>query len=349
MGYQFYAPRITAPLLHLGASNDFHGQMDATYATGARVKKTVSQRFVFAPHFNHRFNKEQQVARILWLDQHLKGGLKLPATPVSELELKSVPVLRVTPAKGLSVKRVEINYSVDPDARSRFWRDAGAKQNGNTWSAKLPVMDLKRPLFAFANVYYRLPKPTALPRNSTADEVCISSLFHEAKPKQLKAAGVKASGQREMVIDDFARGFHDWFTINGNHRPLWQHWTRKVTDPKWRGPKGAMLALTIQSDKPNVLAFVLKENTWRSYRGKQRVYVAEGRLKGGAVETVMLGLSDFKCTTDGAPPKNWAEMDQLGICAKYEVRRPRQMVLAAEPWRGEQPVFKRLEWRVSAD
>jgi hypothetical protein len=38
MGYQFYAPRITAPLLHLGASNDFHGQMDAT---GAQVKKTL--------------------------------------------------------------------------------------------------------------------------------------------------------------------------------------------------------------------------------------------------------------------------------------------------------------------
>ena len=60
MGYQFYAPRITAPLLHLGASNDFHGQMDATYATGARVSKKVPQRFVFAPHFNHRFNAEQQ-------------------------------------------------------------------------------------------------------------------------------------------------------------------------------------------------------------------------------------------------------------------------------------------------
>ena len=107
--------------------------------------------------------------------------------------------------------------------------------------------------------------------------------------------------------------------------------------------------LTIQSEKPNVLAFVLKENAWRSYRGKERVYVAEAQLKGGAVETVTLGLSDFKCTTDGAPPKNWAEMDQLGICAKYEVRRAKRRVLAAEPWRGEQPVFKRLEWRVSAD
>jgi hypothetical protein len=323
--------------------------MDATYATGARVKASVPQRFVFAPHFNHRFGQEQQVARLLWLDQHLKGGLKLPATPTSELDLKQVPVLRVTPTEGLPIKRVDIFYSVDADPRARFWRDAGAEQNGKIWSAKLPMMDLKQPLFAFANVFYQLPKPAALPRNQTVDEVCISSLFHEAKPKALKAAGAKISGKRELVIDDFTRGFHDWFTINGNNRPLWQHWTRKVTDPKWRGPDGAVLALTIQSQKPNVLAFVLKENAWRGYRGKERVYVAEARLKGGAVETVRLGLSDFKSPTDGASPKSWAEMDQLGICAKYEVRRPKRRVLAAEPWRGEQPVFKRLEWWVSAD
>ena len=143
-------------------------------------------------------------------------------------------------------------------------------------------MDLKRPLFAFANVYYQLPKPAALPRNATSDEVCISSLFHEAKPAALKAAGVKAAGEPERVIDDFKRGFHDWFTINGNHRPLWQHWTRKVTDPKWRGPDGARLALTLRSEKPNVLAFVLKENAWRNYRGKRREYVAEARVKGGS-------------------------------------------------------------------
>ena len=120
MGYQFYAPHIKAPLLHLGASNDFHGQMDATYATGARVPKGVPQRFVFAPHFNHRFNPAQQVARILWLDQHLKGGVKLPATPKSEFGLVKTAVLYVTPSRELPVKRVEIYYSVDPDPRSRF-------------------------------------------------------------------------------------------------------------------------------------------------------------------------------------------------------------------------------------
>jgi len=347
MGYQFYAPRITAPLLHLGASNDFHGQMDATYATGARVSKKVSQRFVFAPHFNHRFYPEQQVSRILWLDQHLKGGVKLPETPVSELKLKPIPVLHVTPSKGLPVNRVDIYYSVDPDSRSRFWRGAEAKQDGRSWEAQLPVMDLKRPLFAFANIYYQLPKPAALPRNQQVEEVCISSLLHEAKPGALEEAGVKISGRTEWLIDDFERGFHDWYTLGGNHRPLWQHWTRKVTDSKWRGPKGAKLALTIQSEQPNVLGIVLHENTWRNYRGKKRTYVAEIKLKGGKAEIVSLALTDFKNVTDGEPLKNWEQLDELGLVAKTTLRGAKPVEVAAEPWQGPRPVFKRLEWVLS--
>ncbi len=344
MGYQFYAPRITAPLLHLGASNDFHGQMDATYATGARVKKTVPQRFVFAPHFNHRFNPEQQVARVLWLDQHLRGGLKLPETPVSELKLGPTPSLRVVPAPGLPVARVEIYYAVDPDPRSRFWRSTSVRRDGAAWIGALPVMDTKRPLFAFANVLYRLPRPAALPRNQQVNEVCLSTLFHEAKPAALQAADVKPAGKPDALIENFKNGFRDWYTINGNHRTLWQHWTRKVTDPKWRGSAGARLALTIHSEQPNVIGFVLKENTWRGYRGKPRVYTAEARLKGRAPETVTLALKDFRCTTDGAPPASWAELDELGLVARHTVRGPKPQVLAAEDWRGAQPVFKRLEW-----
>jgi len=346
MGYQFYAPRITAPLLHLGASNDFHGQMDATYATGAKVKQSVPQRFVFAPHFNHRFYPEQQVSRILWLDQHLKGGVRLPETPVSELKLKPIPMLRVTPSKGLPVNRVDIYYSVDPDSRSRFWRDAEAKRDGRSWEAQLPVMDLKRPLFVFANIYYQLPTPAVLPRNQQVGEVCVSSLLHEAKPAALESAGVETFGRTERVIDDFKRGFHDWYTINGTHRPLWQHWTRKVTDPKWRGPKGAKLALTIQSEQLNVLGIVLHENTWRHYRGKKRSYVAEAKLKGGQTETVALDLSDFKNVTDGVPLKSWDELDELGLVARTTIRGAKPIEVAAEPWQGPKPVFKRLEWQL---
>ena len=344
MGYQFYAPHIKAPLLHLGASNDFHGQMDATYATGARVPKGVPQRFVFAPHFNHRFNPAQQVARILWLDQHLKGGVKLPATPKSEFGLGKTAVLYVTPSRELPVKRVEIYYSIDPDPRSRFWRSAGALNLGGHWQAGLELEDLNRPLFAFANVIYELPKAVTLPHRGDVKEVCISSLFHELKPEELKKTRVQRSGGPKLVIDNFQSGFRDWYTINGNHRPLWRHWTRKVTDPKWRGPKDAKLALTIQSEQPNVLGIVLHENTWRHYRGKKRTYVAEVNLKGSKAETVTVDLSDFKNVTDGEPLKSWGELDELGLVAKATIRGAKPVEVAADPWQGPQPVFKRLEW-----
>ena len=328
----------------LGASNDFHGQMDATYATGARVPKEVPQRFVFAPHFNHRFNPAEQVARILWLDQHLKGGVKLPDTPQSEFGFGKTAVLYVDPAKGLPVKRVEIYYSVDPDPRSRFWRSAGVLNLGGHWQAELELETLARPLFAFANVYYALPKPVALPHHGEVTEVCISSQLHVLKSKALKATRVRPMGGPEFVIDDFKNGFRDWYTLNGNHRPLWQHWTRKVTDPKWRGPQGAKLALTIQSEQPNVLGVVLHENTWRQYRGKKRTYVAEMKLKGGKPETVSLALTDFKNVTDGEPLKNWEQLDELGLVAKATLRGPKPVEVAADPWQGPRPVFKRLEW-----
>ena len=348
MGYQFYAPHIKAPLLHLGASNDFHGQMDATYATGARVPKGVPQRFVFAPHFNHRFNPAQQVARILWLDQHLKGGMKLPVTPKSEFGLGKTAVLYVTPSRELPVKRVEIYYSVDPDPRSRFWRSAGTLNLGGHWQAGLELEDLNRPVFAFANVIYELPKPVTLPHRGDVKEVCVSSLFHELKTEELKKTRVQRSGGPELVIDNFQNGFRDWYTINGNHRPLWQHWTRKVTDPKWRGPKGAKLALTIQSEQPNVLGLVLHENTWRHYRGKKQTYVAEVNLKGGQMVTVTVDLSDFKNVADGEPLKSWAELDELGLVAKATIRGPKPVEVAADPWQGPRPVFKRLEWVLQA-
>ena len=106
----------------------------------------------------------------------------------------------------------------------------------------------------------------------------------------------------------------------------------------------AKLALTIQSEQPNVLGVVLHENTWRQYRGKKRTYVAEMKLKGGKAETVSLALTDFKNVTDGEPLKNWEQLDELGLVAKATLRGPKPIELAADPWQGPRPMFKRLEW-----
>lgn len=130
IGFESYAPHIKAPLLWLGATNDFHGIMDDTYRTGDLIPhKNV--RYSFTPHMNHRFTPEFAVTRPLWFDQYLKESFTFPATPDSKLVLTTeehVSELQVSPDSVQAVADVHIYYSVDTDPRARFWRSANAER-----------------------------------------------------------------------------------------------------------------------------------------------------------------------------------------------------------------------------
>ena len=152
IGFQSYASRIRAPLLWLGSTNDFHGIMDDTYRTGVLIPH-ADVRYSFAPHLNHRFTPGFAVTRPLWLDQHLRGTFTFPRMPASRLVLDRIPRFVVTPSSSFPIDKVEIMYSVDPDPRARFWRTAKTSQEGESWTAELPILSLGQPLFAFANIY----------------------------------------------------------------------------------------------------------------------------------------------------------------------------------------------------
>jgi len=140
------------------------------------------------------------------------------------------------------------------------------------------------------------------------------------------------------------RGLRDWFQHNaGNHAHL-QTWTRKLTDPLWRGPSGAKLKLTYKLARPNPLAFVIHENEWRNYRGPRRTFVCERDLPGAdAEQTVTLTPADFT-SADGAL-KSWADVDQFGICAYNPERPQRGPRPARQPaWNGPGLNLVRLEW-----
>lgn len=347
LSFESYAPLIRCPVLHRSATNDFHGWMDDVYRTNALIPGQPT-RYSWAPHFNHRLTPEVAVAMPLWFDQFLKGGPALPETPRTELALKTadgVPTLSVTPAKqAWPAARCDIYYSVDPDPRARFWRSADVTRDGDAFLAKLPLHTLDTPLFAFANVHFTLPEPVPmklLPGNGEfVREVCLSSQFHHVTAPALRAAGVSATLRPGPLVDDFSRGLRDWFQHNaGNHAHL-QTWTRKLTDPLWRGPAGAKLKLTYQLARPNPLAFVIQENEWRNYRGPRRTFVCERDLPGAdAEQSVTLALADF--TSADGPLKSWSDVDQFGICAYFTERgKP-----ARPPaWNGPGLNMVRLEW-----
>ena len=350
LSFESYSPLIRCPVLHRSGTNDFHGWMDDVYRTNSLIPDQPV-RYSWSPHFNHRLRPEVAITMPLWFDHYLKGGPALPETPATQLNLQTadhVATFRVEPdAKRLPVARCEIYYSVDPDPRARFWRSADVARDGDAIVAKLPLHTLDLPLFAFANVYHKLPKPESLAplpgQSEPIEEVCLSSEFHTVTPAELQNRGVVASLQPGRLIDDFApaRGMRDWYSFNSNHPSLIQHWTRKVTDPAFRGRDGETLKLTLKMPQMNMLSFVIYENEWRSYRGPRKTYVCEREISGSdAEQSIVLNLADF--VSDDGELKSWDGVDQFGICAHFVERggaRTRRAV-----WNGPTPTFLRLEW-----
>jgi dipeptidyl aminopeptidase/acylaminoacyl peptidase len=355
ISFESYAPLIRCPVLHRSATNDFHGWMDDVYRTNALIP-SQPRRYSFAPHFNHRLTPEVAVTMPLWLDHVLKGGPALPETPAATLDLQAaggVPKLTVKPDGRWPVARCEIFYAVDPDPRARFWRSADVVREGEVFSAVLPLEGTSRPLFAFANVHHTLPEPLSmkvLPGNGDlVREVCLSSEIRSATPAELDAAGVRGqpvavrSGDRDgdVLIDDFAHGWRDWYRLNVGNPVHWQHWTRKITDPAWRGPDGAALAITLTVPKTNRMTFVVIENEWRGERGRRRTFLCTRELRGSAEpQTILLSTSDFVPTDDKGPLTSWAELDLLGLCGFHADEKPAR----SPAWDGPVPEFARVEW-----
>lgn len=343
IGFESYAPHIKAPLIWLGATNDFHGIMDDTYRTGGLIPHK-KLRYAFTPHMNHRFTPEFAVARPLWIDQYLKGSFKFPKTPESKLVLTAedgIPVLQVAPDPALSIERVQLLYSVDPDPQARFWRTAEATNVGNLWTAKLPILSVDQPLFAFANVYYKISKSASAPQAEPTDTLAISSVLHTTSPDDLRRAGVKATDARSSLIDDFSNVWQDWYTLSVNNPHHWEYSTRKLNDHKWQGQSDQKLSLEVQVGNENELVIVLTENFFRSYRGKSQEFLAVVKLSSGQPNTVSLSPDDFTTTT-GEKLSSWENVDLLSLRAYFEKDGK---LLGSKSWRGPQPEFKKLWWQ----
>lgn len=346
LSFESYAPRIRCPLLHRSATNDFHGWMDDVYRTNALIQDQPT-RYSWVPHMNHQLRPEVAVTMPLWFDHLLKNGPALPETPESILTLSPEPRLRVTPdTQTLPVARCEIYYSIDPDPRARFWRSATVVREGDSFVGTLPLHSTDLPLHAFANVYHTLPEPVslaALPGNAKpVTEVCLSSLLHTRSAAAVKEATPSLTATSSALIDDFAHGLRDWYGLNAGNPTHQQLWTRKITDPLWRGPANAKLTITLRMPQTNRMSVVLQENEWRDYRGPRRTFVCNREIPGAETpQTLSLELKDFTSTdTSGDSPASWSEIDLLGLCATFG-----DTASEARRWNGPAPEFQRVEWK----
>jgi hypothetical protein len=348
-----YLPRIRCPILWLSPTNDFHAHID-NMAWNWRALPDDQLRLSISPHFNHRHTEEHQITQLLWFEEHLKGVFKMPHTPQCKLVLNTkdgVPLVTVVPDESQHVKQVAVYYSLDSHALTRFWRDAKALKVGSQWQANCPVMSIDQPIFVYADVTYEMPASYREPRSDykLPESYHLSSRVLSAAGSELKASGVIATDKPDRLIDDGSRGWHDWYQINWGHPPLWNAYTRKLKDAKWRGPNGAKLVFEIRSHSDNSLVVSLLCNTWGAMvPGKPAVeYSVLKSLKGSPEwQTVTVSLAELTAIDPKVtqPLTDWQTVCELSISPSGQVVQDGHPVkVNAKAWQGPREI-RNLRW-----
>lgn len=345
---QSHWPHIKAPVLFLQGANDFNAPMELVVQGLSLLPADTPRMLAIAPHLNHRFTTETAAARFLWMEAWLKGTFKFPGRSASRLELNpgdGVPRFHVSvdDSAGLPLERVEIYYGYARDPRIRFWRSATVRCDAEgQYSGACPIFDVDEPLFAFANLTYRIPK--ALPARPGAAEtrlLTVTSEYQIARPAALKGAGARATEQRRRDLDDFAEGWRDWYRLNADNPEHWFYATRKVVDPSWMGPERGLLEINLATTEPgNRLAVGVEVNTWQGYTGRPRdTYHAIVDLPVAGRQSIALSAAQFR-NQKGQPMSDWDEATELTFTPANRVGGP----ATTDPWRGKPLELNRLRW-----
>ncbi len=316
-----YLPRISCPILWLSPSNDFHAQLNHFAWTWRDVPDQLL-RLSMAPHLNHRHTDDHQLTQHLFFEQFLKQAFVNPTTPrlaLSRSPASGAPLLTVDADASQAITAVQVYYSSDPHSLTRFWRSAPTQGKGAQRTAECPIISTSQPLFAYANVSYETPARyrgiSQAPGSGNSAIFTYSSRVLVLSPQQLAAAGVQATDvAHERMIDDGLRGWQDWYRLNWGHPPLWTAVTRKVTDPKWRGPDGGALAVDVDPSKDCSLVVTFFANEWGAFPGGSGTYYSLHQLKGSPDwQTVRVSLADLHPSDErnGEALSSWQTLTQL--------------------------------------
>ncbi|MDA0350527.1 MAG: hypothetical protein O3C20_24380, partial [Verrucomicrobia bacterium] len=345
---QSYWPYIKAPILFLGATDDFNSPTELVVKGMSLLPARTQRMLVLAPHLNHRFTTETDAARFLWMIAHLKGDFIFPQQSKSTLRLDTrnhVPVFTVDVdvSSGHPIEKVEIYYGYARDPRIRFWRSAEVRREGLVYSAACPVFDVNEPLFAFANITYKLDRILPeRPGRPPSDLMTVSSEYQAVYPDALQAAGIKATEKPQRLIDDFSHGMRDWYLLSQDNPGHWYYGTRKLLDPSFMGPKGGKLALDIRtSAEKNTLAIGIDVNRWEGYTGRKTdSYLAFVKLPAEGLHSIQLSAGDFK-NEKGQALQDWDEITELFLTPSNRVKGPQA---TTHDWQGDPPELRKLCW-----
>jgi hypothetical protein len=347
-----YIARLSVPTLWFSPTNDFHAHMD-NMAWNWRDVPDVLLRLSMSPHFNHRHDHASALTQHLWFETYLKGKTGLiPATPKIALELRRTPKIIVTPDPALPCQTVRIYYSQDVHELTRFWRSAEVRQENGRWIAEALLTDHRQPLFAYASAVYATPeayrKIANPPGTANSDTYTFSSRETWATPAQLSASKVLIEDSPERMICADSAAWGDWYQLNAGHPDLWSVYTRKVKDPRWRGPTGAKLCFEIAAREDSWVAIRFVSNDWGAFSsGPKAEYAAVKKLaiKDGWA-TIEVDLSEVRAIgTTKAKLADWNTLTEIGVTPNIPSELKTPDMKAAKGWtRGTEPAIRNLRW-----
>lgn len=334
------------PIMYINASNDFNSP-SSRLAMAANEKHPGARYYSIAPHLNHRFLPEVENCRYLILDKFLKEDFNLPAPPRAEFDLRkgNRAILKVSPGDNAgTIDRVEIYYSSHPNSFNRFWIKADVSKTQNSYVAECVLADAGMPLYAFANLHYKLKETL-----EGDPQAYILTALAYASPEELDKAQTPVENPvKSNLIDDFTNGWQNFGQINRGNLKSWQFDTYMLNDKRFRPPQNAKLAFEVHSSVAgNILGVELVVDNHIKGRHAKKYYSGL-KLKQGW-NSFTFGPEDFKFYDKGKRARvenaerlaTFTNVNVMGFKPLSQIFRQRDK---KEEWKGETPKFRNLRW-----
>ncbi|WDE97598.1 acetylxylan esterase [Lentisphaera profundi] len=347
-------PYITCPILYKGPQNDFNGMVSNMAFNWRTIPANTSVRYSISPHFNHRHAPESSYVDLLMFEQYLKGTYKIPETPEIKVDLKgdvNGPIITLSPDNSQAIDRVEIFYSQDPNGQFRFNRSAKVRKVGNKYLASAPIISKDLGFFAMANVYYKHPKGLKLlgPRwnANLANTFIISTNIQKFEIPEVQQANPAITDKSTRMIQaNFDHdGKPDWYRYSQSRLN-----TRKIRDPKWRGPIGAKLAIDVLDPIGENLIMEFDFNSYSQYDRELatgQCYVVVPIKASKEWQTLAIDIKDLKPLKGNrnGMPLDWQTLDHLSIVNNLKAPLDGKMQnFQANAKHGQGRKLRKMQW-----
>ena len=347
--------RIAVPIVFLSPSNDFHGRIN-DLETAVHEIKSKDWRVSCSPHHNHQDTPEFEGLTQVWFDRYLKSKHPVPSTPEAQLEVRSgqLPRLVVNADRAREIQKVEVYFTQQgilqergeakddsANTKHRFWKFVKPAKSvlQNQWVATLPIFDVGRPLWAFANVFYRTDEKITgagyYYGTYQTEHFVLTSLLQTIPAEQLRKSGTEANPPSNHKIEDFSGEWKkDWFSYN---QKKWGLRTNKLHEPIWAAPSPqSRISLEVRSDIANKMVL------WVDGHGVELTLSGSGIWQRFSFPPTALKNSEGTGLTD------WIGIKELRLDDTEKLKVPRgsstKALKVGAPWQGPPPAFRNLCW-----